>query len=119
MLLFVSCSEHRISYDDYLPTDASEVHLEKIKMGIDFAYYMKAKIDIDGFETFKRNMELKPATERFEPFSPDELSSWWNPKMNSEAFVREKHYDDSPTSVSDIFWATYEDGYLFFNHTNF
>ena len=118
-LLLVSCSEHVIQYSDYLPAEASDVHLQKIKMGIDFAYYMKAKVDIDGFEAFKRRMELKPATERFTPYSPDEISDWWHPKIKNKTFVREEYSKHSPSALSNIYWAIYEDGYLYFNHSNF
>jgi hypothetical protein len=118
-LLLVSCSEHIIQYDEYLPPDATEVRLEKLRMGIDYAYYMKAKVDIDGFEAFKRRMELKPATQHFTPYKPDEVSAWWNPVEKNEVFVREEYSEHSPDVISNLYWVTHEDGYLFFNHTNF
>jgi hypothetical protein len=115
----VSCSKHITQYDELLPARASEIQLEKVQMGIDFAYYMKARIDIDGFNSFKEKMKLKPPTEPFEPSIVNEVSAWWNPKMKNETFQRFEYSEHSPNFISDIFWATYEDGYLYFNRTNF
>jgi PBP1b-binding outer membrane lipoprotein LpoB len=118
-LLLVSCSKHITQYDELLPHGASEIQLEKVQMGIDFAYYMKARIDIDGFNSFKETMELKTPSEPFEPNVVNEVSAWWHPKMKNETFQKMEYSESFPDSVSDIYWATYEDGYLYFNRTNF
>ena len=120
-------SNYQSSYARDLPSDATEIQIERVSAGLfDHSIYLKAKVDEAGFKEFVSNLNLSPIYEHpADPRNPKkEVSSWWKLKERDSIFIREAYtrdvyYEKHPDNVRDTLWATYEEGYVYFTHINY
>ena len=119
--LLSSCNQSNIRYEEYLPSTATEVRIKRESIGIDYAIFMKAKIGTNDFNIFLKRLDLKRPSESESGYTPTDpkISAWWDTTQEQEVFIKHIYSDHGLASVSDLLWATYEEGYLYFSHSNF
>ncbi len=98
-----------------LPVSATEVHEHtwNIIFPPDFCYFLKAKIDKDEFEAFKKKLKFIPAPEDKRKWLGYKFSDikkkWWDPCDTSEGTF----YDPNPSN-SQKAYMKYENGYVYY-----
>ena len=104
-------------YLDMLPDGAQEVRSQTIPAGIDYSFFLKAKVSPTEFAKFVEAACLGEGGAQDVNLQEDEVKAWWYPKRSGVYYGLLKRREDSD-AIGAILWATYEDGYLYFKYTD-
>ena len=116
--LLFGCSNRQNPYVKLLPVGATEIRTETVPAGIDYSFFIKAKVSDSEFAEFIKAAGLQEGGTQDGDLQEDKVKTWWNPRRSRPYYGTIKYRTDGK-SVQALVWATYEEGYLYFKYTDF
>jgi len=103
-----------------LPSEASGVHEQKSRSGLDVVHILKARMSLEGFEKWHLKEGFVPAPPNLKKrvvWQADWAESWWGPSPDTEStyyYPGFKNWSDPNFKSNDYCVVKYENGYMYY-----